>query len=82
MLSTYAANLKRMSLGPDRDAPAYIEAKKREEGTSNKEKCETSKMYHERTWTYPNCSALPSSGTRPESSSLGGSQERHGEWYQ
>ena len=25
---------------------------------------------------------LPSSATRPRSSSLGGSQERHGEWYQ
>ena len=29
-----------------------------------------------------NVAPLPSSTTRPESSSLGGSQERHGEWYQ
>ena len=45
MLSMCATNLKRMSLGPKRDALACVDAKNVKKEPTIK-KCETSKTYH------------------------------------
>ena len=49
-LGMCVVNLKNMSLGLNHDAPTCIETKNMQNEAGSKEKCETSKTYHERTW--------------------------------